>query len=386
MTKFFGYSKVLQAENLCGFKLKRRKKWRKEILKEVHMNLLSLNLTETIEKFKKINLPSYRAKQVFAWARKFTDFDNMSDLPKDLRARLKEHFTSILLASEKELVSKDGTVKYLFKLNDNNLIETVLLKQSYGNTLCISTQVGCRMGCVFCQSGANGLIRNLTAGEIHAQAVAVNALNGGNLENRKITNIVLMGIGEPLDNFDNTVKFLRLIGEESGLNISMRNITVSTCGLKDKIIELADLNFQCNLALSLHSPFDKIRKQIMPIANKYTVLELTESLKYYFEKTKRRVLIEYALIDNLNNRQEDAEELKNLLKDLCCHINLINLNENKNLKGVSDEKALEFLTILQNLGLSVTMRKKSGSDIEGACGQLKSKFVKDSDAIGRDSK
>lgn len=334
------------------------------------MDLLDLNLNETIEEFKKIGLPSYRAKQVYAWARKYADFDSMSDLPKDLRSKLKEHFVSILLASEKELVSKDGTVKYLFKLNDNNLIETVLLKQSYGNTLCVSTQAGCKMGCVFCRSGFNGLIRNLTAGEIQAQVVAVNALNGGNLENRILTNIVLMGIGEPLDNFENTVKFLHLIGEEQGLNFSMRNITVSTCGLKDKIIALADLNFSCNLALSLHSPFDEVRETIMPIAKKYKVSELIESLRYYFEKTKRRVLIEYALIDNLNNREEDAQELKNLLKDLCCHINLINLNENKNLKGVSDEKALEFLTTLQNLGLSVTMRKKSGADIDGACGQL----------------
>lgn len=341
------------------------------------LNLLDLNLNETVEECKKLNLANYRAKQIYKWSRRFVDFDNMSDLPKNLRESLKENFCSVLLEEIEVKKSVDGTVKYLFELNDSNLIETVLLKQSYGNTVCISTQVGCRMGCGFCASTVNGLERNLSAGEILAQVVAVNAKNGGTLENRAITNIVLMGIGEPLDNFDATLKFLELANEESGLNISCRNITVSTCGLAENICKLADSGLSPTLALSLHSPFDNVRKTIMPIANKYSVEKTIESLKYYFDKTGRRVIIEYILMENINVSNNDAAELKNILKGLNCHINLINLNkvEGKNYNGISSEKALEFLNTLESLGLSATMRRKTGTDIDGSCGQLRAKFT-----------
>lgn len=351
------------------------------------LNLLDLTYTETILEFKKLNFPNYRAKQVYKWARRFIDFDNMSDLPKDLREKLKQSFVSLLIKENDVKKSKDGTVKYLFELLDGNLIETVLLKQAYGNTVCVSTQVGCRMGCAFCASTLNGLERNLTAGEILAQVIAVNLKNGGSLENRAVTNVVLMGIGEPLDNYDNVLKFLKLVNEEEGINISLRNITVSTCGLVEGIKKLANSGLTPTLALSLHSPFDEARKLIMPVAMSYKISEIIDSLKQYFDKTGRRVIIEYCLIEGVNVSEKDAEKLKEILKELNCHINLINLNkvEGKTYSGVSDEKALEFLNKLESLGLSATMRRKTGSDIEGSCGQLRAKFVKSQNTTSSDT-
>lgn len=343
------------------------------------LNLLDLSSEETVEEFKKLGFPNYRAKQAYKWARRFVDFDNMTDLPKDLRESLKQNFKSVILKEIDSKKSADGTVKYLFELPDGDFIETVLLKQSYGNTVCVSTQVGCRMGCAFCASTMNGLKRNLSAGEILAQIVAVNSKNGGNLESRAVTNVVLMGIGEPLDNYDNTLKFLRLVNEEEGLNISLRNVTVSTCGLVEGINKLTKSGLTPTLALSLHSPFDEARKLIMPIAMSYKISEIIESLKRYFDKTGRRVIIEYCLIDGVNVSDKDAEKLKEILDGLNCHINLINLNkvEEKKYNGVSDEQALEFLNKLNNLGLSATMRRKTGADIEGSCGQLRAKHAVD---------
>ena len=346
------------------------------------LNLLDLSFQQTAEEFKKISLPNYRAKQVYKWARRFTDFSNMSDLPLNLRDVLKDNFKSIILEEVETKKSTDGTVKYLLRLLDGNIIETVLLKQSYGNTVCVSTQVGCRMGCEFCASTINGLSRNLTAGEILAQVVFVNSKNGGTLENRFVTNIVLMGIGEPLDNYDNVAKFLELVTESEGLKISHRNITVSTCGIVPNIYKLADSKLNPILALSLHSPFDATRKKIMPIAKKYCIEEIIKSLGYYFEKTGRRVIIEYSLIDGVNVSEKDAVELQKILSGLNCHINLINLNrvDGKDLNGVSSEKALEFLNTLEKLKLSATMRRKTGSDIDGSCGQLRNKFASEKQA------
>ncbi|MEG2159489.1 MAG: 23S rRNA (adenine(2503)-C(2))-methyltransferase RlmN, partial [Clostridia bacterium] len=273
----------------------------------------------------------------------------------------------------------DGTIKLLYRLHDGNLIEGVLMNYKYGNTLCVSTQVGCRMGCKFCASTLGGLVRNLSAGEILGQVVAVNRYLGGDLENRKITNIVLMGSGEPLDNFDNVIKFLYLVNDVSGLNISMRNISLSTCGIAPKIDELAKLNLQINLTISLHSADQVKREEIMPIARAYSLETLMISVRNYFEATKRRVIFEYTLIDDANDSYSDALKLANLTRNISAHINLIRLNPVKETKmrGTSDIKAKKFLEYLTNLNVSATLRRQMGVDIEGACGQLRQRYIEE---------
>ena len=277
-----------------------------------------------------------------------------------------------------KLVGKDGTVKYVYKLADGNIIEGVLMSYKYGNTLCVSTQVGCRMGCKFCASTLGGLVRNLSAGEILAQVLFVNRDNGGDLKNRKVTNVVLMGSGEPLDNFDNVVKFFNLVSAPNGINISQRNISLSTCGLVDKIKELAKLKLQVTLTISLHAPTDDMRKEIMPIANRYSISELIDATKLYFNETKRRIVFEYSLISGKNDTFECADELAKLLKGLVCHVNLIPLNEVKErgMLGTNRKKAYAFMDRLNKAGISATVRRTMGADIEGACGQLRAKILK----------
>ena len=319
-------------------------------------NIYNLTKQELTEYLISKGEPKYRADQLFQAV-------NPTNVPKHLRD------LCCLPAVEKELVSKDGTRKYLLRLQDDSLIECVLLTQDYGNTVCISSQVGCKMGCAFCASGADGFVRNLTAGEMLSQVLVTNKV-------AKISNIVIMGSGEPFDNFENTIKFLQLVTCPDGINIGARNISVSTAGLPDKIRAFADLNMQVNLCISLHAPNDDIRKTIMPIAKKYSVGELIESAKYFFEKTKRRVIFEYALIDNVNCEPQHAMELGKLLRGFPNHVNLINLNEGAgNLRAPSRETAKKFMDTLIKSGVSCTMRKSKGSDIAGACGQLKTKFV-----------
>ena len=322
--------------------------------------------------------PKFRAKQLWSWLIKGVDFDKMNNMPKDFLDKLSQDYYAQGVEVYGEFKSqKDGTVKYLYKLSDGNLIEGVLMKYKYGNTLCVSTQVGCRMNCAFCASGLDGLIRNLTAGEILGQVIAINARNATESD-RGVTNIVLMGSGEPLDNYDNVCKFLTLVSDEKGLNISKRNISLSTCGLCDRIRQLADDGFTPTMTISLHAPNDEMRKEIMPIAKKYSIDDIIKAVKYYFDKTGRRIIFEYSMIAGKNDSEECARQLANVVKGLPSHVNLIPLNyvKERGLDGSSKKSIYRFMSLLEKQGVSVTVRRSMGSDIDGACGQLRRKVIK----------
>ncbi|MBQ7884689.1 MAG: 23S rRNA (adenine(2503)-C(2))-methyltransferase RlmN [Clostridia bacterium] len=340
--------------------------------------LLDLSLAEVEELCQELGEPKFRAKQLFEGITQGKAISEISNIGTGLKQKLLQRFCDAPIKLHTKLVGKDGTVKYVYELADGNIIEGVYMSYKYGNTLCVSTQVGCRMGCKFCASTLGGLVRNLSAGEILAQVLFVNRDNGGDLKNRKVTNIVLMGSGEPLDNFDNVVKFLNLVSSEQGINISQRNISLSTCGLVDKINQLADLNLQITLTISLHAPNDELRKTIMPIANRYGINELLASVKHYFNKTKRRIVFEYSLIDGKNDSFECADELSKILKGVVCHVNLIPLNkvDERGLVGTNRKKAYAFMDRLTQNGISATVRRTMGADIEGACGQLRAKILK----------
>lgn len=346
--------------------------------------MLKNALDNTIEEWSVIlkneyNMPSFRAKQIFEWLHKGADFDEMNNLPLHLRQLLKQDYTANGVIIYKYLESnKDRTRKYLFQLKDGNIIEGVLMNYKYGNTICISTQVGCRMNCAFCASGLDGLIRNLSAGEILGQVIAVNKDMGGAID-RQITNIVLMGSGEPLDNYDNTIKFLRLVNYESGINVGKRNISLSTCGLVDRINDLILEDFPITLTISLHASNDELRSKLMPIANKWSLRDLIKSCKNYFNKTGRRIIFEYAMIDGVNDNVTDAIELASLLRGFPCHVNVIGLNRvpEKNLRGSSKDRIQRFIDSLEDNHISVTLRRTMGGDIEGACGQLRRKELTD---------
>ncbi len=332
-----------------------------------------------VEEFKE---RSFRAGQIFKALHLGLDFKDMTELSKPLREALSQKYYANPIKIIKTLKSIDGTEKYLFLLPDGNVIEGVLMKYKHGSTLCVSTQVGCRMNCAFCASGLNGLIRNLTAGEILGEVIAVNFINGGALnEKREVTNIVLMGSGEPLDNYENTIKFLRLVSAEEGINISPRNISLSTSGLVNKMYDLANEGLSINLTVSLHSPFDEERKKIMPIAKKYCIAEILSACNNYFEKTGRRYIFEYVLIKGENDTPRHAEELIRLMKGRPCHVNLIRLNEvkEKTLKGGTEKEAYRFLGLLERGGISATVRRKMGEDIDGACGQLRQRYLEETE-------
>ena len=321
----------------------------------------------------------FRSGQLFQALQSGKDYGDKLNLPKTLLEKLQQNgFVMQPVKITKKQVSKDKNMKFLYTLPDGNLVEGMLMQYKFGNTLCVSTQVGCKMNCAFCASSLNGFVRNLTAGEILGQVTAVNALLGGTLKDRKITNVVLMGCGEPLDNFDNVTKFLKLVTAEDGLNIGVRNISISTCGIPHKIEELADLGYAVTLCISLHAPNDEIRQQIMPIAKKYSIHEVLESAKYYHTITNRRFIIEYTLIDGVNNKTSHAKELAMLLKDLPCHVNLIRLNpvKERGLKAPTMDSCNNFLTTLYKFKISATMRRTIGEDIDGACGQLRNKNLK----------
>lgn len=340
--------------------------------------LLDFSLAEVEDLCQELGEPKFRAKQLFEGITQGKAISEISNIGAGLKQKLLQRFCDAPIKLHTKLVGKDGTVKYVYELADGNIIEGVYMSYKYGNTLCVSTQVGCRMGCKFCASTLGGLVRNLSAGEILAQVLFVNRDNGGDLKNRKVTNIVLMGSGEPLDNFDNVVKFLNLVSSEQGINISQRNISLSTCGLVDKINQLADLNLQITLTISLHAPNDELRKTIMPIANRYGINELLASVKHYFNKTKRRIVFEYSLIDGKNDSFECADELSKILKGVVCHVNLIPLNkvDERGLVGTNRKKAYAFMDRLTQNGISATVRRTMGADIEGACGQLRAKILK----------
>jgi len=329
--------------------------------------------------------PAFRAKQLFAWITADASFEEMSNIPQDFLNRLASSYTARAVNIIKSQKAHDKSEKFLYKLNDNEIIEGVFLPNAYGNTLCISTQVGCRMGCVFCTSGAGGLQRNLSAGEIIGQFSAATQYIGkqtktpssSEKKKRTIGNVVYMGSGEPLDNYANTVKSVRLLSAEQGHNISPRNISISTCGLVPQIEQLALENLPVTLSLSLHATTDEQRKQVMPIAKKYSLEQTMKAMRHYFDKTKRRVCLEYVMIQDFNTSPEDAQRLARLAKGFPCHVNLIPLNIAKVslFKNETLKKATSFLQSLEKLGVSASLRRSYGSEILGACGQLRGKYI-----------
>lgn len=341
-------------------------------------NILDYTLEE-LQSFMKENKESaFRAKQVFSWIyQDVWEFDGMKNIPNALKEKLKNNFYIGIPEIEEKYESQiDGTKKLLLAFKDGNLIESVIMKYKHGNSICISTQVGCRMGCKFCASTIDGIVRNLTSGEILAQILVAQNLIG-----ERISNVVLMGSGEPLDNYNNVMKFLETVNAEYGLNIGQRHITLSTCGLVPNIYDLADRELNITLAISLHAFSDEKRKEIMPIANKYSIKEILESCSYYIDKTKRRITFEYSLVKDFNDSFEDAKSLGKLLKGLLCHVNLIPVNEVKenSFKRSSDKTIENFESILKDLGIEVTVRREMGSDIDAACGQLRRSYIKLSD-------
>lgn len=342
------------------------------------MNLLDLSFTELQELLVSMSVPKYRAEQIYLGLYSGKRLEEISNLPKSLVSEFRNMgIDGLNTKIVQKLVSKDGTVKYLFELFDGNIIEGVLMRYKYGNTLCVSTQVGCRMGCAFCASGLNGLVRNLSAGEILSEVILANCDQGGNLNKRAVTNIVLMGCGEPLDNYDNVVKFLRLVSYEKGLNVSLRNVSLSTCGIVPKILQLAEEDLQVTLTISLHATDNESREKIMPVNKAYKIEELLDSAKTYFKKTGRRVVFEYAMIKGVNDSTQCADRLAHILKGLSSHVNLIPLNyvKERNLKGIKREEVYKFCEYLNKLGVSATVRRTMGNDIEGACGQLRRKYI-----------
>ena len=320
----------------------------------------------------------YRAEQLFNALQNGKDYNDKINLPKSLLDKLKSSdYLMQPIKITKKLASKGKDMKFLYELHDGSLVEGMLMQYKFGNTLCVSTQVGCKMNCAFCASSLNGFVRNLTAGEILGQVTAVNAMLGGTISDRKITNIVLMGCGEPMDNFTNVTKFLKLVTSEDGFNVSCRNISVSTCGIPKKIEELADLGYAVTLCISLHAPNDAIRQQIMPIAKRYSVHEVLEAARYFHTLTNRRFIIEYTLIKDVNDSYDDAKELADLVKPYPCHVNLIKLNEVKErgLKAPTTDTCEKFLTVLYKYKVSATLRRTIGDDVDGACGQLRFKAM-----------
>ena len=339
------------------------------------MSLKSMTLAEVTAALKEMGQPAFRGKQVYTWLHKgVRSYDEMSNLSKDLRNALAEKypFTPPEVVRKQES-ARDGTIKYLWRLSDGNCVETVLMRYNYGNTVCISTEVGCRMGCAFCASTIGGLVRKLEPYEM-VDEVLFTQIDSG----LPISRVVLMGIGEPLDNFDNVMRFLELINSEEGMNISMRHISLSTCGLVPKIDELAKRKLQISLAISLHGPNDVIRDRIMPVNKAYPTEELLSACRRYFEATSRRIHFEYAMIDGVNDREEDAKELLRRLKGLPAHFNLIPLNhvEESPLKPSSKAAVARFQKILEDGGITATVRRTLGGDIDASCGQLRRKYTK----------
>ncbi len=333
--------------------------------------LTGMTCAEVTEWAREQGLPAFRGKQIFRWIHQGQDFDGMTNLPLDLREKLKETCVAQPVAIRlKRISALDGTVKFLFSLKDGNCVEGVLMRYKYGVSLCVSTQVGCRMGCRFCASTLEGCVRNLTAGEMLGEVLCANRYLEGK---EKVSHVVLMGSGEPLDNYDQVMKFLRLLREEEGIRLSLRNVSLSTCGLVPEMMRLAEENLPVTLCVSLHAPNDEIRRQTMPIANRYTIAQILEACRYYIQKTGRRVIFEYALADGQNSSGECARELAGRLRGLQCHVNLIPLNvvRERNLKGVREDTVRRFLRVLEENHISATRRREMGDDIEGACGQLR---------------
>ncbi|TJY43253.1 23S rRNA (adenine(2503)-C(2))-methyltransferase RlmN [Cohnella pontilimi] len=321
--------------------------------------------------------PAFRAGQIFDWlyVKRVSSFEEMSNLPKPFRMKLEDAFQFVTLSEIAKFESKDGTVKFLFGLHDNHAIETVLMRHNYGNSVCVTTQVGCRIGCTFCASTLGGLKRNLTPGEIVAQVVQCQKLLDP--EDQRVSSIVIMGSGEPFENYDATMKFLHNMIHPKGLNIGARHITVSTSGIVPSMYKFADENTQINLAISIHAPNDALRSKLMPVNRRYPFNEVMDAIKYYIEKTGRRVTFEYALIGGVNDRPEHARELADVLQGMLCHVNLIPVNyvpERDYVRTPRDD-IFEFQRILQSKNVNATIRREQGHDIAAACGQLRAKHM-----------
>lgn len=339
---------------------------------EQKIDLKSMTLPEIECFLAQLGEPKFRAKQIFVWMHRGVEsFEEMTNLSKALRGKLAETCTLTALKVERKQVSKlDGTIKYLWRLEDDNCVETVLMRYKHGNTVCVSSEIGCAMGCAFCASTIGGLVRRLTPAEILSQVIFTQKDSG-----LPISNIVLMGIGEPLDNFDNVMRFLELVNHPDGMNIGMRHISLSTCGLVEKIDKLADLQLQLTLSVSLHAPDDATRSSIMPVNRSVGVERLFESCRRYFEKTGRRISYEYAMIDGVNDSDEQADLLASHLKGTPGHVNLIPLNDVRESKLKPSRRVAAFQKRLESHGVTVTVRRKLGGDIDASCGQLRRKTL-----------
>jgi 23S rRNA m2A2503 methyltransferase len=338
-------------------------------------DIVSYNLVQLQQEMNALGYKAFRSKQIYEWihVKLCTSFAQMTNLSKGIRAQLEEHYTlTFLEVLERQVSQKDGTNKFLFRLSDNHVIESVFMRYKHGNSVCISTQVGCRMGCTFCASTIGGLRRNLTVSEMLKQIYEIRRLTG-----ERISNVVLMGTGEPLDNYDNVVQFIQMLSDEHGLHISQRNITVSTCGLVPKMQKLASEQLQITLALSLHGVTQEKRKALMPIANTYELKEVLAACEEYYQKTKRRISFEYSLVAGVNDTKADAEELARLLKGKNCHLNLIPVNpiRERSYERPTRENAIQFKNKLEKNSINVTIRREMGTDIDGACGQLRRSYM-----------
>ena len=335
-------------------------------------NIKDYNLEELKEELTKLEEKPFRAEQIFKWlfVDKVKSFNEMTNLSLNLREKLKQNYDICNFEIVRKLESKDGTKKYLFGLNDGNAIESVLMEYHFGKTVCVSSQIGCKMGCKFCASTGIPFVRNLTSGEIVEQILAIEQ----DIED-KISNVVFMGIGEPFDNYDNVINAIKILNNQKGLNIGARHISISTSGVVPKIYRFADEKVQCTLSISLHSANNKTRSSMMPINNAYNIQELIKACKYYIEKTNKRISFEYALAKDNNDNQKDADELVELLQGMLCHVNLIPINKIENGKYIksSNENIIKFRDYLNSKGITATIRRELGSDIEAACGQLRRK-------------
>lgn len=340
---------------------------------ETKCDLKSMSIDELKDWVQGVGQPAFRAKQIYQWfhVKLAGSTEKMTNLPKSLRELMDEQKIYGVNVVTRLESKEDGTNKFLFRLHDGNVIESVLMRYKHGNSVCISSQVGCRMGCRFCASTIGGLVRNLTASEMLSQIYEIQKISG-----ERVSNVVVMGTGEPLDNFDNLVRFIKMLTDENGLNISQRNITVSSCGLVPEIKRLAELDLAITFALSLHAPNDADRRELMPIANRYSIEEVLDACRYYFDKTGRRITFEYSLVKGQNDSPEKARELASLIKGMNCHVNLIPVNpiKERSYERADNTSIENFKKVLESRQITVTVRRSMGRDIDAACGQLRRKY------------
>ena len=344
------------------------------------MDIKSLTKAELAELIESLGENKFRAEQVYDWIHKklVTDYDSMKNVPKSLKCKLEEISPiTVVKQIDKQVSAIDGTAKYLFKLDDGNLIESVLMRYKFGNSVCISSQAGCRMGCRFCASTLNGLSRSLLPSEMLDQIYRIQADTG-----ERVSHVVGMGTGEPFDNYDNVRRFITLLTDEYGINIGARNLTISTCGIVPRIRQFADEQLQVNLAISLDAPNDELRKTLMPVANKYSIEELIDACRYYVDRTSRRITYEYSLVKGVNDGREQAMELVGLVKGMNCHVNLIPVNpiKERDFKQPEGPQAVNFKNLLEKNGIACTIRREMGRDIDGACGQLRKSRLDENNA------